>query len=101
MLRRCFLSMFTLGALIVGLVGFPQAPSAVSAPSRVQVPLNNTPCSNGAGTAPCGRGATAMDFDSAHNQIVLFGGTSSLNQTLGDTWLWNGSTWSSVTPSPS
>jgi hypothetical protein len=36
-----------------------------------------------------------MDFDSAHNQIVLFGGTSNAGVTLGDTWLWNGTMWTS------
>ena len=47
---------------------------------------------------PGGRGRTAMAFDRARHEVVLFGGVSGpgpdQSQTfLSDTWIWNGSTW--------
>jgi hypothetical protein len=57
-------------------------------------------------TGPSGRESHAMAFDSARGQIVLFGGGNVVNNAaniLGDTWEWNGSTWTQVAstgPSP-
>src|SRR5262245_4263147 len=43
-----------------------------------------------------------MAFDFARGQTVLFGGLSSSGFCLGDTWLWNGSTWIAANgPGPS
>jgi hypothetical protein len=47
---------------------------------------------------PVGRGRSAMAFDRARNEVVLFGGASApaadRSQTfLGDTWIWNGRRW--------
>jgi hypothetical protein len=47
---------------------------------------------------PGGRGRTAMAFDRARNEVVLFGGVSApepdQSQTfLSDTWIWNGTGW--------
>lgn len=43
-----------------------------------------------------------MAFDSLHTQVVLFGGQSfNFPFNLGDTWLFNGSTWRQVFPSNS
>jgi len=41
-----------------------------------------------------------MAFDSARNQIVLFGGVDT-NGVLGDTWVWDGTTWNLKTPDTS
>ena len=58
-----------------------------------------------AASGPSGRYGHAMAFDSAHNQIVLFGGAvvnnSSVPSLLGDTWVWDGSTWTQKFPKAS
>jgi hypothetical protein len=40
----------------------------------------------------------AMAYDAAHNVIVMFGGRTvdATGAPLGDTWLWNGSTWTNA-----
>jgi hypothetical protein len=48
-------------------------------------------------TSPPGRVYGAMAFDSATNQLVLFGGCcDNGGNDLGDTWIWTGSTWSQL-----
>jgi hypothetical protein len=45
----------------------------------------------------------AMAFDAANGNVVLFGGCPNTTCTpayLGDTWIWNGTTWNNVTPAP-
>jgi hypothetical protein len=44
---------------------------------------------------PSSRGRSAMVYDEARRQMVLFGGGGS--EILGDTWLWNGEQWRQVT----
>jgi hypothetical protein len=50
------------------------------------------------------RSAAAMAYDGATGQLVLFGGdtVNGKGVALGDTWIWNGTTWSQddVSPSP-
>ena len=54
------------------------------------------------GTSPPARSGASMVYDAAHNNIVLFGGTSITNGALGpdlnDTWIWNGTTWAQQSP---
>lgn len=55
--------------------------------------------------APSGRSTPSMAYDSAHSQVVLFGGFGGPNQTtLGDTWVWDGTNWtlkfSQLSPPP-
>ena len=38
-----------------------------------------------------------MAYDAANGTVVLFGGEGRLG-TLGDTWTWNGTTWTEQTP---
>jgi len=45
--------------------------------------------------SPPGRSNPQMAFDTVRNQVVLFGGKDN-NKTLGDTWVWNGSTWTQI-----
>lgn len=56
--------------------------------------------------APSGRYGAALTFDRARNRVVLFGGSTKLNQPGGvtgvdfdDTWEWDGSSWRQVTTS--
>jgi uncharacterized protein (TIGR03437 family) len=51
-------------------------------------------------TPPPARQAHAMAYDSAHGQIVLFGGLANFTQ-LNDTWTWDGSNWSEKMPQTS
>jgi hypothetical protein len=45
------------------------------------------------------RSESAMVYDSARRVVVLFGGRDSKGDLLGDTWEWDGSTWSQrITP---
>jgi acetyl esterase/lipase len=58
------------------------------------------------GTLPQARSEASLAYDSTTKQLVLFGGETPLtasahSEALGDTWTWNGSEWSQVTPSTS
>src|ERR1700739_762449 len=50
------------------------------------------------GTPPPARFAPSLAYDSAHAQVVMFGGFGYSN-ILNDTWLWNGTNWTNVTAS--
>ena len=54
-------------------------------------------------TTPTHRGFAAMAYDSARQRCVLFGGAQGSYPfpltTLGDTWEWDGTTWTQVTTS--
>jgi uncharacterized protein (TIGR03437 family) len=39
-----------------------------------------------------------MAYDSAHGQVVLFGGENAANFLYGDTWVWDGSNWTQKSP---
>ncbi|MFO0840023.1 MAG: hypothetical protein U1D55_16065 [Phycisphaerae bacterium] len=66
--------------------------------------LSGTTWSHSSSLGPSSRVGAAMAFDAERNEIVLFGGGSAAfpNPPLGDTWTWNGVTWSqkSVTAPP-
>jgi uncharacterized protein (TIGR03437 family) len=49
-------------------------------------------------TAPPPRYGHAMAFDSAHGQVVLFGGEGANGLFLSDTWVWDGSIWTQKFP---
>jgi hypothetical protein len=42
-----------------------------------------------------------MTYDAARQRVVLFGGTSSRTNYLGDTWEWDGTTWTQRAPAAS
>jgi sugar lactone lactonase YvrE len=46
--------------------------------------------------SPSARGDLSMVYDAAQGEVVMFGGGAS-GAPLGDTWLWNGTTWTQVT----
>jgi uncharacterized protein (TIGR03437 family) len=53
---------------------------------------------------PSVRYGHTMAYDSAHNQVVMFGGNGPFQpgcSYLGDTWIWNGSEWTQATPQTS
>lgn len=52
---------------------------------------------------PPAREYAAMAFDAAHGQVVMFGGDTTDNgfALLGDTWTWDGSSWSQQHPAHS
>ncbi len=50
------------------------------------------------GVGPGGRYRHAMAYDSSRGRVVLFGGFNGSILDLNDTWEWNGSTWTNVTP---
>jgi hypothetical protein len=49
---------------------------------------------------PTARVYSAMTYDAARGQTVMFGGLTP-NGPVGDTWIWNGSTWTQVFPTNS
>jgi len=52
-------------------------------------------------TSPTVRSGAGMVYDPVHQNIVLFGGDGGYDGYLNDTWLWNGSNWTRVTPTTS
>ena len=55
-------------------------------------------------TSPPARDSAAMAYDPATRTMVLFGGSSNTNNGgtfLGDTWTWNGATWTQLSPATS
>ena len=53
-------------------------------------------------TNPSARSDATMVYDSLHQSVVLFGGFQEFPiVNLGDTWLWQGTTWSQQTPANS
>ncbi len=48
------------------------------------------------GTSPPARLDHALAHSAAANHIVMFGGRNASGTALGDTWVWNGTTWTSV-----
>src|SRR5439155_20190387 len=52
-------------------------------------------------TSPCARVGASMAYDAATSNMVLFGGLNSSSRALGDTWTWNGTTWTKQAPAAS
>jgi hypothetical protein len=50
-------------------------------------------------TVPEARIETALAYDSATKQLLMFGGLGMGETSLGDTWDWNGSNWVKLNPS--
>jgi hypothetical protein len=46
---------------------------------------------------PSGRTGSAMAYDAARGQVVLFGGGNA-TQVFDDTWVWDGTTWTQKAP---
>jgi len=51
-------------------------------------------------SSPPARNVTAMAYDAAHGNVVMFGGSVSGSRG-GDTWIWNGTTWTQMSPANS
>ena len=52
-------------------------------------------------TSPSARISASMAYDPATGDVVLFGGTAADFDPLGDTWTWNGTTWTQQSPATS
>jgi hypothetical protein len=92
-----------MGAAVLAAVGVVGAvPTAVASASPQQA-LNWTEQSPAA--SPPARSFASMAYDSANGTVVLFGGSTnargSVGSSLGDTWTWNGTTWTEQHPFPS
>jgi len=61
--------------------------------------LGNGAASGGA--YPAGRADAAIAYDEADGTVVMFGGFNNAGKVLGDTWIWDGSSWSEQHPSTS
>ncbi|MBK7585959.1 MAG: hypothetical protein IPI67_37960 [Myxococcales bacterium] len=48
-----------------------------------------------------GKRATVMAYDAAHGYTLLYGGYGAGNVINGDTWTWNGTTWTKLSPAVS
>ena len=53
---------------------------------------------SGANASPSARLVHALAYDSARGRVVLFGGSDSSFNLLSDTWVWDGTAWTDVTP---
>ena len=51
-------------------------------------------------TSPAARNVTAMAYDPAHGNVVMFGGSVGGSRG-GDTWIWDGTTWTQRAPANS
>ena len=49
-------------------------------------------------STPEARVSHSMAYDSLRGQVILFGGRSSSNIALNDTWAWDGTNWTNITP---
>ena len=56
--------------------------------------INVTPASG----SPSARHSHALAYDGARGKVVLFGGYDSSSGNFADTWAWNGTAWTNVTP---
>jgi len=75
--------------LAVGAAAAGPAEAAAPAPASFGTWTQLAPA-----TAPSARDEFAMVYDEAHHQVVLFGGTQlGGGGQLGDTWTWDGDTW--------
>src|SRR5258708_16069731 len=77
--------------LATALAAFLQVPSAMATDWTQKLPAKSPP----------GRRGQAMAYDSAHGQVVLFGGVGADNTVLSDTWTWDGSNWTQRSPASS
>jgi sugar lactone lactonase YvrE len=79
-------------ALLILLLSSAGAKAQTAAPTwSQQSPVNS----------PSSRNGHAMAYDSAHGQVVLFGGDAVGIGVANDTWLWNGSDWTKANPAVS
>lgn len=93
--RRLFLAALVGVTVCVG-IGSPSAMAGTSTPRQSWLPLAPS-------SSPTGRAGSAMAYDAASRQLVLFGGITETG-THGfrnDTWIWSGETWTRLSPASS
>ncbi len=85
---------------------FAAGPSASSSPSNTARPTVPIACplstvlqaSPPNPNDPLPRNSAAMAYDALRHEVVLFGGDAGIGDLLGDTWVWNGSSWRQQNP---
>ena len=89
----------TAGAAVLAACGalgtVPAAAQASSAPAPAWTQQKT------ATSHPPARSQAAMAYDAATGTIVLFGGATDCCHLFGDTWTWDGSTWTRQAPGSS
>jgi hypothetical protein len=88
--RLALLAVVTLVAAVT-VVFAPHVSRAGAATSQAWVEQRS------AEVAPADRGGSALVYDAARQRTVLFGGQGN-NVNLGDTWEWDGTTWTQQHP---
>lgn len=101
---RAALLLLTAATLLAcGSPSSSQPGSAPASPASTKGPQGDTWTWDGGVWAPAAtrgpapRFDSAMAFDEAHGQTILFGGSALLEQ-FGDTWSWDGRTWKQLQP---
>lgn len=78
--------------MVLGLTSCGSGPTG-HAPSSASPSTRTSPISSATTTPlPIGRQATAMAYDQARHNVVLFGGVAG-QSLFDDTWTWNGTAW--------
>jgi hypothetical protein len=72
----------------------------ISATTMLMPPKAQTWAQASPANSPSQRQFHAMAYDTAHGQVVLFGGFN-ISGYLGDTWVWVGTNWTQKSPSTS
>ena len=75
-------------AMAAAVVGVVPGRAAAATPAPTATWTQQHPA-----TSPPGRFGASMAYDPATGDAVLFGGVGSSGSYLGDTWTWNGTTW--------
>ena len=100
----------TLGATVLALTGVTASLAVVAAtatPAEAAAPVAPSPnwIEATSATGPDERNSAAMAYDDATGQLVLFGGIGGPNpyspNFLGDTWTFDGTTWTPLSPATS
>jgi hypothetical protein len=75
-------------AMAAAVVGVVPGRAAAATPAPAATWTQQHPA-----TSPPARYGASMSYDQATGDAVLFGGVGSSGSYLGDTWTWNGTTW--------
>ena len=85
---------------------FTAGPGASSSPTSTGRPTAPVACTTSTvlqasppdPNDPSPRNSAALAYDAVRRQVVLFGGDAGMGGLLGDTWVWNGSSWRQKNP---
>jgi hypothetical protein len=83
---------------VVSLAAAVILPGTLCAPAQAQTLVSGW-TQQAPATSPSARDNFSLAYDSAQNNVVLFGGFN--GSYLSDTWLWNGTSWTQAVPASS